>query len=40
MSELYVTLSTRAEAHEQVDKQKRYAQIIECLEEKPKQTAK
>ena len=40
MSELFVTLSTRAEAHEQVDKQKRYAQIIECLEEKPKMTAK
>ena len=40
MSELFVTLSTRAEAHEQVDKQKRYEQIIERLEEKPKQTAK
>lgn len=29
-----VTLSNRAEAHESVDKQKRYAQIIECLEGK------
>lgn len=25
------TLETRAEAHESVDKQKRYSQIIECL---------
>ena len=40
MSELFVTLSTRAEAHEKVDKHKRYAQIIECLSEKPKMTAK
>lgn len=31
----YVTHDTRAEAHEQVDKQKRYQQIIECLSEKP-----
>lgn len=30
-----VTYDTRAEAHEQVDKQKRYAQIMECLSEKP-----
>lgn len=29
------TLSTRAEAHDSVDKQKRYAQIIECLNIKP-----
>lgn len=29
------TLSTRAEAHDSVDKQKRYAQIIECLNVKP-----
>lgn len=29
------TLSTRAEAHDSVDKQKRYAQIIECLQVKP-----
>lgn len=29
-----VTLSTRAESHETVDKQKRYSQIIECLEGK------
>ena len=27
----YTTLETRAEAHECVDKQKRYSQIIECL---------
>lgn len=40
MNDLYITLSTRAEAHENVDKQKRYSQIIECLNEKPKQTAK
>ena len=30
-----VTLDTRADAHDQVDKQKRYKQIIECLTEKP-----
>lgn len=35
-----VTLSNRAEAHESVDKQKRYEQIIECLNERPKMTAK
>lgn len=35
-----VTLSNRAEAHEQVDKQKRYTQILECLNERPRQTAK
>jgi hypothetical protein len=27
------TLETRGEAHEKVDKQKRYSQIIECLKE-------
>ena len=30
-----VTLETRAEAHETVDKQRRYMQIIECLNEGP-----
>lgn len=30
-----ITLSTRAESHENVDKQKRYSQIIECLQDKP-----
>jgi hypothetical protein len=34
------TLETRGESHEQVDKQKRYSQIIECLKECPKMTAK
>ena len=34
------TLDTRGESHEQVDKQKRYSQIIECLKECPKMTAK
>ena len=34
------TLDTRAEAHEQVDKAKRYRQIIECLIENPQMTAK
>lgn len=34
------TLDTRGEAHEQVDKQKRYSQIIECLKETPEMTAK
>ena len=29
------TLSTRAEAYDSVDKQKRYEQIIECLEVRP-----
>ena len=29
----YTTLETRSESHEQVDKQKRYSQIIECLYE-------
>lgn len=36
----YVQTNTRAEAHESVDKNKRYLQILECLAEKPKQTAK
>lgn len=36
----YVPYDTRAEANETVDRQKRYAQIIECLREKPQQTAK
>lgn len=30
-----ITLSTRAQAHDTVDKQKRYQQIIECLQVKP-----
>ena len=34
------TLETRAEAHEKVDKQKRYNQIIECLQEGTPLTAK
>lgn len=34
------TLDTRGEAHEQVDKQKRYSQIIECLKETNEMTAK
>lgn len=34
------TYETRGESHEQVDKQKRYSQIIECLKECPKMTAK
>lgn len=36
----YVPHQTRAEANEKVDRQKRYQQIIECLTEKPNQTAK
>lgn len=36
----YVPHQTRAEANETVDRQKRYNQIIECLTEKPNQTAK
>lgn len=32
---VYVTHDTRALAHEKVDKQKRYAQILECLQVKP-----
>ena len=31
----YITHDTRAIANEQVDRQKRYAQIVECLEVKP-----
>lgn len=34
------TFDTRAEAHEQVDKVRRYGQIIECLKETPQMTAK
>lgn len=34
------TCDTRGEAHEQVDKVKRYSQIIECLRENPHMTAK
>ena len=34
------TLDTRSEAHETVDKAKRYSQIIECLSETPEMTAK
>lgn len=34
------TLDTRGESHEQIDKVKRYSQIIECLRENPKMTAK
>ena len=30
----FTTLETRADAHDAVDKQKRYKQIIECLTEK------
>lgn len=36
----YTTLETRAEAHETVDKQKRYSQIIECFAENSRLTAK
>ena len=35
-----VTLETRADAHDSVDKQKRYSQIIECLTENGELTAK
>ena len=34
------TYDTRHDAHESVNKQQRYDQIIECLTEKPNQTAK
>ena len=34
------TLDTRGESYEQIDKVKRYGQIIECLRENPKMTAK
>ena len=34
------TYDTRSEAHSKVDKAKRYRQIIECLKERPKLTAK
>lgn len=36
----YTTLETRADAHEKVDKQKRYSQILECFAETPQLTAK
>lgn len=36
----YTTLETRAEAHDSVDKQKRYDQIIECLTQCGNLTAK
>lgn len=36
----YVPYDTRAEANDSVDRAKRYSQIIECLREVPKQTAK
>ena len=35
-----VTFDTRAESNETVDRNKRYQQIIDCLTEKDKQTAK
>ena len=34
------TFDTRAEAHESVNKEVRYKQIIDCLTERPEQTAK
>ena len=34
------TLDTRGESYEQIDKVKRYSQIIECLRENPQMTAK
>ncbi len=34
------TLQARAESYETVDKQKRYRQILECLDEKKQVTAK
>lgn len=34
------TFDTRAEANESVDRSRRYAQIIECLNESPRMTAK
>ncbi|MCR5781344.1 MAG: DNA gyrase [Clostridia bacterium] len=36
----YTPYDTRAEANETVDRKLRYRQIIECLKEKPRQTAK
>ena len=36
----YIQFDTRGEANETVDRVKRYTQIIECLREKPNQTAK
>ena len=34
------TYDTRSEAHQSVDKEKRYSQIIECLQESKRMTAK
>lgn len=34
------TIEARHDAHDHVDKKVRYKQIIECLKEKPEQTAK
>ena len=36
----YTTLDTRGDAHEEVNKARRYSQIIECLRETPHMTAK
>ena len=36
----YPPFEARAEANEKVNRQKRYAQIKECLKEKPEMTAK
>lgn len=36
----YPPFETRAEANETVNRQERYRQIVECLREKPNQTAK
>ena len=36
----YTTLETRHDSHETVDKQKRYAQILECFKTNPTMTAK
>jgi len=35
-----ITYSTRAESHEQVDKQKRYKQILSIFNSRPEMTAK
>ena len=34
------TLEARKESHETINKQQRYRQIIECLKERPEQSAK
>ena len=36
----FTTLETRADAHDTVDKAKRYSQILECFAETPHLTAK